>query len=240
MPRDRNAARSGRNSGRKQQQSNAPSRNTSRSRYRGAAGREQAQVEQERIRQRREQRRLAGNNPFRFWMPQNSERQVIVLDAEPDFYRYEHALDNPDSNRRDLFTDCIDDSDNCPICENTDSRSYYALYMTVIDLEPYTDRQGNEVEWSRKLFVVKSGMQRTWVREYERLGSLRGRVFTLYRDGDKDPVVGNQIAEADEDPYTENELSEFVREWTDRENKTHTEDCSQPFDYDEIAGNEFR
>lgn len=211
----------------------APARG--RSRYRGEEGRRQAQAEQERIRERRAQRQAQGNQPFRFWMPPNSERKVLVLDEQPDFFRYEHAMMNRDSGRNDLYTDCIDEFDTCPVCENSDSRPYYAMYLTVIDLEPYTNKQGEEVEWSRKLFVVKSGMQRAWTREYERNGSLRGKIFTIFRDGDKDPVTGNQIEEdLEEEPYTEDEMAEFERSWTDRENRTHTEDCSVCFDYEEI------
>lgn len=208
---------------------------TGRSRYRGEEGRRQAAEEQERIKQRREQRRLQGNQPFRYWMPPNTERKVIVLDESPDFYRYEHALMNRDTNRNDLYTDCVNEFETCPVCENSDSRPYYAMYLTVIDLEGFTTRGGEEVEWSRKLFVVKSGMQRQWVREFERNGSLRGKVFTIFRDGDKDPVTGNQIEEdLEEEPYSDADLADYERSWTDRDKKEHTEDCSVPYAYDEI------
>jgi hypothetical protein len=172
-------------------------------------------------------------------MPPNTQRSIIVLDEQPDFFRYEHALDNPDTNRKDLYTDCITDFDTCPVCENSESKPYYAMYLTVIDLEPYEikkgDRKGEVVEWSRKLFVVKSGMQRQWTREFERNGSLRGKVFTVFRDDDKSPVSGNQIEEdMEEDPYSEDDLAEFERSWTDRERKEHHEECDVAFDYDEI------
>lgn len=207
------------------------------SRYRGEEGRRRALEEQERIRERREQQRLQSNMPFRFWMPPNSERRIIVLDEEPDFYRYEHALLNERGRgaQKYTYTDCMEDTGNCPICDaSPDNRPYYALYLSVIDLEPFTTRDGEEVQWSRKLFVVKSGMQRQWARQFERGGSLRGKVFDVFRDNDKSPVTGNQIEVADEEPYTEEELGEFVREWTDRDNKVHEDDCSVPFDYEEI------
>lgn len=194
-------------------------------------------LDQEQIRERRARRAQQQNQPFRFWMPPGTERKIIVLDDQPEdfFYRYEHAVFNPDTNRNDIYLDCADDSGTCPVCANTDSKPYYALYLTVIDLEPYTNKNGEEIEWSRKLFVVKSGMQRPWVREAEREGGLRGKVYRIFRDAQTDPVTGHQIElDLDEEPYTEEQLAEFVREYTDREGKVHVEDCSQPFDYDAI------
>lgn len=189
----------------------------------------------ERIRRRRELRQQQNNQPFRFWMPVGTDRKVLVLDEEPEFFRYEHALFNPDSNRNDIFIDCIDETDTCPACEQGDARPYYAMYLTVIDLEGYVNKNNEEVPWTRKLFVVKPSMQRQWVREFERSGSLRGKVFRIFRDNPLDPATGNMIElDLEEDPYTEDELAEFVRTYTDREGKEHEEDCSVPYDYDEI------
>lgn len=215
------------------------------SRYRGEEGRRQMREEQQRIQTRREQRRLQGDQPIRFWMPfagwrkknsrdpaSNGEREVVVLDAAPDFFRYEHAVLNPDTGFNDLFLDCINEDDTCPVCENTESRSYYALYLTVIDLEPYVNKNGEQVEWTRKLLVVKSGMQRSWARMFDREGTLRGAHVKLIRDTDKDPVGGNEIEFIDF--YEEAELESFVREFTDRAGKVHVEDCSQPYDYDKL------
>jgi hypothetical protein len=205
------------------------------SRYRGEEGRRMMREDQERIKQRRAMRSAAGSNVRRLWMPENSERKIVVLDMQPDFFRFEHALMNPESGRNDLYTDCTSANDTCPVCMNTDSNPYYAMYMTVIDLESYEDKNGNLVEWNRRLLVVKSGMQKAWTREADREGNLRGLVYTLYRDKRTDANTGNQIElDTEQERYTEEELAAFVRTWKDRDNKTHEEDCSQPYDYDEI------
>jgi len=116
------------------------------------------------------------------------------------------------------------------------------MYMSVIDLEPYIiksgPREGEEIPWSRKLFMVKSGMQRDWFRAEDSLKRedehrpMRGAIFRIFRDDDKKPRTGNSIEFVEY--MDEEELSEYVREWEDRDRKLNTEDCSVPFDYDEI------
>jgi hypothetical protein len=55
----------------------------------------------------------------------------------------------------------------------------------------------------------------------------------MTRDGDKEPSIGNDIEFIDW--VDEEELAnDYIRTWTDRERKKHTENCGEPYAYEEI------
>ena len=169
-------------------------------------------------------------------------REVLVLDDQIGFFRYEHAIPNPENNNiPDKFLPCNDHQDGCQICNNTESNPYYCMYLTVIDLEPYTiqsgQRKGEVIPWSRKLFTVKSGMQREWFREEDRLKRddpdrpLRGAIFKIYRDDKQKPRTGNSIEFVE---YVDEDfIDQYVREYETREGMK-TEDCRVPYEYEKI------
>ena len=111
--------------------------------FRGAAGRKQAAKEREAIKKRREAAKNRTYGPMRLWMAPDSEREVVVLDEKIDFFRYEHALMNPDTGRNDLYVECVEPEDGCQVCEEKEDRPYFAMYLSVIDLEEYTIKKGD-------------------------------------------------------------------------------------------------
>lgn len=199
---------------------------------RGQAGREQLEKELERQKAKEEARKNQVNKPYTFWMPDGDTREVCILDDEPYFFRYEHNLKDPRTGKFGLNILCKRDEDNCPICTESGKEGQYIMYLSVLDLKPYTNKDGVEVEFTRKLFAVKSQQQKKFIRRFEKDGTLRGAIYELSRDGAKSPVIGNDIEFLEF--MDEEELSEYERTWKDRDGKRHTEDCSQPFDYDEI------
>jgi hypothetical protein len=200
--------------------------------YRGEAGRQRVEEELEKQKQRKAQRQAQQNQPFRVYVKPGTTKEVVVLDDAPDLYIYEHQLKDPQTGRWNIFTGCIQDTDNCPVCQVTGKEGYYALVLSVIDLEPYTTRDGKTIEWSRKLMVVKASQIKKFTRRFEKEGSLRGAVFELSRDGDKEPSIGSDIELIEF--MEEGDLAQYKRSWKDREGKTHNEDCSVPYDYDQI------
>jgi len=165
-----------------------------------------------------------------------TEREIVVLDDDFGFFRYEHAVMNPDTGRADRYFPCLDHKNGCQICKQLDKNyPYYAMYASVIDLEGYESKSQGWVEWSRKMFLVKSGMQQRWFREVDRLkrdspdAPLRGAVFRLFRDGTSDPKTGSDIEFIEY--MDEDELKTYEREYEDRDRKVQVEDCSVPFDY---------
>lgn len=202
--------------------------------YRGSAGREKADEELARQKARAEARKEQGNQPFRFRVAVGGTTQFVILDDAPDFYRFEHNLKNPQTGFWDTFTGCIKEWDNCPVCEAAGRDSYYALYFSVLDLTEFKTKDGTKHEFSRKLLVVKPAQQKKFIRAYtkaEKEGrTLRGAIFEVTRDGDKDSSIGNDIEFIEF--MEEDELAGYVRSWKDKDGKKHTEDCSEPYDYD--------
>jgi hypothetical protein len=190
------------------------------------------QEEQERNEAQRELNRSIMGSPFRFFCPSGETREIVVVDDAPDFFRYEHNLQNQRTKKWDIFVACINDHSNCPVCKETERGNYYAMYLTVVDLTGYTNRDGDEVPWSKKLLVVKQQQQKKIMRLYERHGTLRGMVLQMTRDGDKDANIGNDIEFLEF--MDEDELATYQSEYTDQNGKKHEVDGSVPFDYDAI------
>lgn len=180
----------------------------------------------------RELNRSIMGSPFRFYCPPGESREVVVVDAEPDFFRHEHNLQNQRSKKWDIFVACINDHANCPVCKSTDRASYFAMYLTIIDLTAYENRDGDTVEWSKKLLVVKQTQQKKILRLFERHGTLRGMILQMTRDGEKDAAIGNDIEFVEF--MSEEDMETYVTEYTDQNGKKHEVIGSEPFDYDEI------
>lgn len=206
--------------------------------FRGDAGARQTEVELERQKQRAEQRKTAGNMPFRFRVGVGETKQIIICDDKPDFFMYEHALRDQDGKWGRLFSGCVKSFDNCPICDasgkadDKPKESYYAMFLTCIDLSPFSLRDGTEIEFSRKLLVVKPSQQKKFLRFYNKEGTLRGALFDMTRDGAKDSAIGNDIEFVDF--VDEAEMATYVRSWKDKEGKKHVEQCDEPFVYEEL------
>lgn len=200
--------------------------------YHGAVARAKAQEEEERAAARREMSQQSAGMPFRFFCPVGETRRFIIVDDAPDFFRFEHALKNQATKRWDLFTPCIDEEANCPVCKEAERPAYFAMYLTVIDLEPYINRDGEEVPWSKKLLVVKPAQHKKINRLYEREGTLRGMLVEVTRDSDKDASIGNDIQFVEFVP--EEELAEYETVYIDSKNKEHEVIGHEVFDYDEL------
>lgn len=204
--------------------------------YRGDAGRQKAEEELVRQKAKAEARKEQGNQPFRFRVAVGGTTQFVVLDDAPDFYRFEHNMKNPQTGYWDTFTGCVKEFDNCPVCEITGKESYYALYFSVLDLTEFKTKDGVKHEFSRKLLVVKPAQQKKFIRAYNKAEkdgrTLRGAIFEVTRDGDKDSSIGNDIEFVEF--MEEDELSGYIRTWKDKEGKKHTEDCSAPYDYEDM------
>lgn len=198
---------------------------------RGEAGR--ARLEQELEQQAaKKAQHMGGRDPFRFRMAPGETKEIIICDSEPNFFRYEHNMMDPVTKKWSIFTGCTKENDNCPICEATGRESYYAMYLTVIDFTPFTTKSGEKIEFSRKLLVVKTNQQKKFIRKFRNDGTLRGALFEMNRDGDKDSSIGNDIEFIEY--VKEEELATYSRQWSDKDGKIHTENCDEPYDYDKI------
>ena len=193
---------------------------------------QQTDVEIAHAKQKADERKAAGSNPFRFRVSVGDTKSIIIVDDKPDFFMYEHALKDAEGNWGKLFSGCVKTFDNCPVCESQGKESYYAMVLTCIDLSPFSLRDGTQVEFSRKLLVVKPAQQKKFLRFYAKEGTLRGALFEMTRDGDKDSSIGNDIEFIEF--VEEEELTSYTRSWKDREGKQHHENCDEPYDYEKL------
>lgn len=139
--------------------------------------------------------------PFRFYLKYPESREVIVLDAQPGLYFYEHQLKNNQTNRWDIYETCPKEFEPCPICsgevklEGAGKESYYVMMLTIMDLTPYvkTDKKTGvqtEVPYSRKLLPVKTAEQGFFHRQLDRKGTLRGMHLLMARDTKEITAIG--------------------------------------------------
>lgn len=185
---------------------------------------------------RKEAAQLSMNMPFRYRRNPGEEGQVVIVDEAPDWFRYEHNLMDPRTNKWDVYCACVNDHMNCPVCRVAQRPSYFALFLTVIDLSPYEDKHGNVIEWSKKLFVVKTNQQKKFARYYQQHGTLRGMILNCRRDGEKDAAIGNDIEFQGFMDEEELLTYETVVEYEDRNHNQKTREIigHEPFDYDAL------
>lgn len=210
----------------------AGSARPARASYRGAAGLAKMDDEQARQEADREARKALGFSPFRFWTPTGETRQIIIIDEAPDFFRYEHALKDRKTNRYDNFLPCINETANCPVCSVSEKPATFIMYLTVIDLTPYINKDDIEVPWSKKLLAVKPMQQKKIARLFEREGTLRGMILDMTRDSDKDASIGGDIEFVGwaEEP----ELYEYYDSYEDKDKKLVEIIGNEVFNYEEI------
>jgi hypothetical protein len=168
----------------------------------GAAGYQKAKEAMAKAEARRD---MNQRGPFRFWMENGEEPvEVIVLDKTVDdfFYMYEHEKFAGKQGRHHVV--CLQDDGRCPLCiaaENADKNdrdawkfAYYAMYFTVIDTRGYTNKDGKEVPFSRRLMCVKQSQLERFYKvmaaSEKKNGTLRGTVLLLGRDGEMSPRTG--------------------------------------------------
>lgn len=156
----------------------------------GDAARQKQEQEQAAQQAAAERRANGLYMPFRFWVPVGEQREIVVLDAEPGPCFYEHQLQNPRNGKWDIHEACPKEWEPCPLCD-TQKDSYYVMMLTVMDLTPYTKKNGEVVNHSRKLLAVKTQQQPFFLRQFDRHGTLRGLQLLMARDNRQTAGIGN-------------------------------------------------
>lgn len=156
----------------------------------GASAR--AKAEEELVRQREAAERRASGlyMPFRFWVGVGEQREVVILDSQLGPCFYEHQMQNPRTGRWDVHEACPKEWEPCPLCDHQKD-SYYVMMLTVMDLSPYTNKQGQTIPHSRKLMAVKAQQQPFFMRQFDRHQTLRGLHLLMSRDTQQTAQIGN-------------------------------------------------
>lgn len=190
------------------------------------------QEEQVKAEARKAAREASFGAPFRFFCMPGESREVVIVDEMPDFFRHEHAMLTKGTKRWDTYVPCVAEHANCPACDVAERPSYFAMYLTIIDLTPYEDKNGDTVEFSKKLLVVKPTQQKKIMRLYDRHKTLRGMVLNMARDTKEDAQIGNDIEFVEF--MDEEDLLTYETEYVDQKNVAHPVICHEPYNYEEF------
>jgi hypothetical protein len=227
---------------------------------RGRAGREHVEEEVQRIQERQNSPLM----PFRYragWKKGDDFNPIIFLDnsLEDAMYLHIHEVQDQQGNFGRKFEICVKEMDNCPLCSAADGgnktigRSTYVMCLSVLDLRPYTNKNGEKVEYSRKLFMVKGLQMPDWIKTLEkaekRFGTLRGVYMEVGRSSDKDAGTGKPLPlekdwygdDADDRPYALIDEADLLDEYghdavMGQNNKIikQADEDTQAYNYDEL------
>jgi len=130
----------------------------------------------------------AGTQLWRFWLKPGEKKKILFLGDEK-IGVHEHMTKV--GTNWEKFT-CSRSAD-CYFC-GTGSRSQYTEYSTILDLTPYTSRDGVAKKFARRAFAASgAAIEILNRRRQDKNGSLAGYGVEAFRDGDKSPNVGNDF-----------------------------------------------
>jgi hypothetical protein len=200
----------------------------------GASARAKAEEELARQREAQERRASGLYMPFRFWVGVGEQREIVVLDAQLGPCFYEHQLQNPRTGKWDTYETCPKEWEPCPLCDSQ-KESYYVMMLTVMDLTPYTNKQGVTVPHSRKLLPVKAQQQPFFMRQFDRHQTLRGLQLLMSRDTKQTAGIGTPefVALHAENDIIESFGHDPVLAQDGKVLKERNSDCF-PFPYDRL------
>lgn len=187
---------------------------------RGTAALE-AMAQEEKQRAERAER---GFMPFRLWLAQGEECEVIILDdafvsdeeGVGGLLIREHNLKGPDG-KWGTFESCCADFAPCALCDKAGTDGYgnsnLVVMLTVLALKPWTSTKSGEVHTFSKFFLpVKMGQKEQFLALQKQAfkengGSMRGMYLVMRR------AVGEQTINTGEPIMLENgKLYDFVSE----------------------------
>lgn len=210
---------------------NAPARAPAR-RTGAIDARSRIQAEAARLDAEKEQRKQRAGEPHRFFVTVGEEREFVIIDEHITFMRREHVLQDGNGKYRNVVP-CTMEEEDCPVCAQfPDRQSTLNLLLTVIDLTPFENSQGETIEWSKKLLVVKPGQHKIFTRWEDREQNLRGLIIRTARDNKTDFAIGNDMEIVGE--MSEEDLLTYETSYENREGETIDVLGHEPYDYEEI------
>lgn len=147
---------------------------------------------------------LYENGLQRFWVQVGGDRKIIFLDdfslkqsiggMEVDtvpFGFWEHQL-KIDGNWKDpVFATCT--GEGCLPCEKKFKRQHVGA-MTILDISPYTDKEGKTVvkPWKKLMVAVTDALLIIEAKKNKK-GNLKGCVYSVARHDKRHPRVGSDF-----------------------------------------------
>lgn len=138
------------------------------------------------------------NGPMRFFMKKGEEpRRIVVLDSgENMFGLYEWDIYTAATKEMETFVaspygfDPIEKWANTAKPQNTTASKTMKFFLSIIDLNEWTDKEGNLRTHSKRLLALKGDAKDAMLRILDQAGTLRGLVLDMTRNGDKSPGTG--------------------------------------------------
>ena len=156
------------------------------------SGANAAKHAQQEIEKAKEAQQRAGI--YRFYLKENEAAEIVILDRDRErlFCRHEHAIPGPGDNWKEVeyitsprSIGQVDPLENHPVCNGKTSKPYFAEYLTVLDLRPYTNKEGQAVPYTRKLLCIKQSQITEFDDLFKKIqnkyGTIRGFHFKLSR-----------------------------------------------------------
>lgn len=191
--------------------------------------------------QKAAERAERGFMPFRFWQRKGDECEIIILDHSIDdgFWRNEHQVKVGKNYQPEP---CIQETGPCPHCEDG-LRQSMVVFLSVLVIRDYTDRNGNKHTHSRMLLPLK----RNQIPDFERIeaiamkkhGTLRGVSLIMERKNEENSFSTGMPVPNDDGQLINEFLSEksltklFGHSAIKKDGKVVKEanEDIQPFDY---------
>lgn len=142
--------------------------------------------EEERQTQRAQERAQGIDRIFRFGIKPGEEAEIILLDEDyhDGIAFYEHHM-RDSQGRWTVFRPCVSEVASCPVCEGTESKPYFVMYLSALHLNAYQDKKTKEWRHSRVLLGIKSisipTFKKVMSAAMKKHGTLRGVCLNLQR-----------------------------------------------------------
>lgn len=139
-----------------------------------------------------EQEKSNRKGPSRIWLKPDTHRKVMFLTDRPDCF-WEHCVGLGGKFAGNWYT-CLGDAgpESCPLCMYGD-RPYYVGMFSVVDLEPWTDKNGTERKNVKKILAAKKEQLKVFRSKLEARGSLAGCIYSFFRPSDRAANIGTDF-----------------------------------------------
>lgn len=187
-----------------------------------------------------EKRKDETGKAYRFFLKVKEERKILFVDGQLSKHGvllpprlYEHTVNFAGEW---INVPCPEQTnpgqgEKCPICEGRDRADLVSLF-TVIDLTPYTTKNGVSIPYSRKLYVAKQQVFEMLNKFAVALGKggLRGQVFQVSRSTDKSARVGDVMIPI-QHMTDEEAKSQFLNKFVAKDGTSKAEQKFEVLDY---------
>lgn len=131
--------------------------------------------------------------PTRYWLKRAESGDIVVLDDQFTFGLREHSVKSFVNGKAVYNPErCISEWDACPLCSQPDAAAYDVAFLSILDLRPWTTKDGKEVKYTKKILAVKKNDLAAFQGLIDVHGSLRGLVLKMNRpDVDKSSSIGS-------------------------------------------------